>query len=285
MNNHASDDSLKASSTSAMVAIMNLSALNIPGAFSNGYKAYGQYLNSEKLDDMEAHAKENKGRLASMGAGGAASQSTEGARPTTFSRLDPSYLHEGQASEVAAEFEKRSGMSRDEFLHQLGSATDSDLTYEDPDLMQKLDARFNAFTQSIPNEGFRKGLKAAKNMVPASMRQEALNKLASLYNETWKDAPPAANGEAPVFTAANTPVAPASAPAEETPPAERAPASETPAALAGKNGGMLLGIDQDPDALRDLLGSADNSDEGALTIFEKVSRRYRLLSPALIGKR
>ena len=268
-----------------MVAIMNLSALNIPGAFSNGYKAYGQYLNSEKLDDMEAHAKQNKGGLASMGAGGTASSSSEAARPTTFSRLDPSYLREGEASEVAAEFESRSGMSRDEFLRQLGSATDSDLTYEDPDLMPKLEARFNAFTQSIPNKGFRKGLETAKNMVPASLRAEALNKLASLYNETWKDAPPAASGETPMVAATNPPVAAASAPAEEAPPAERVPASETSAALADKNGGMLLGISQDSNALRDLLGSADGNEEGALTIFEKVSRRYRLLSPALIGKR
>ncbi len=144
LNNRGSDDSLEASSNSAMVAIMNLAALNIPGAFSNGYRAYGQYINSEKLDELESKNLRRKNSMASLGAGmtGGANSSTGsggknggGITGTTFSRLDPAFMYKGEANDIASEFEKRSGMKREEFLRHLGSATDSDITFQDPNLL------------------------------------------------------------------------------------------------------------------------------------------------------
>lgn len=285
LNHMASDDSLEASSNSAMMAIMNLSALNIPGAFSNGYRAYGQYINSEKLDNMEAKAISNKGAMASIGsaAASAAQNAAPVARATSFSRLDPSYLYKGESAAVAEEFEKRSGMRREEFLRQLGEATDSDLTWDDPNLMQKLEGRFQKFTNAIPNKDFKKGLETAASMMPAAARSEALGKLASFYSDSWKGLNPA-----PVVAGA-TETAPESAPvatgASQAPEESRAPASvvaEEKIAISSE-AGQLLGINQNSDALKDLLGSADGNDSDS--IFRKVSNRYRLLTPALVGKR
>jgi hypothetical protein len=287
LNHLASDDSLQASSNSAMMAIMNLSALNIPGAFSNGYRAYGQYINSEKLDNMEAKAISNKGAMNSIGSVVAAQAQNAAAasgRATSFSRLDPSYLYKGESAAVAEEFEKRSGMRREEFLKQLGEATDSDLTWDDPSLMQKLEGRFQKFTNAIPNKDFKKGLETAASMMPAAARSEALGKLASFYSDSWK-------GLTPAPVAAGLPeTAPASAPAPVQ--AAQSPAEENraPASVAAEDkmsissqAGQLLGINQNSDALKDLLSSADGNDSDSL--FRKVSNRYRLLTPELVGKR
>lgn len=289
LNHIASDDSLQASSNSAMMAIMNLSALNIPGAFSNGYRAYGQYINSEKLDNMEAKAISNKGAMATIGSAVAAqAQNTAAgsARATSFSRLDPSYLYKGESAAVADEFEKRSGMRREEFLKQLGEATDSDLTWDDPSLMQKLEGRFQKFTNAIPNKDFKKGLETAASMMPASARSEALGKLASFYSDSWK-------GLTPAPVAANLPeTAPASAPVPEQSAQSNSGAEENraPASVVADDkmsissqAGQLLGINQNSDALKDLLSSAEGNDSDS--IFRKVSNRYRLLTPALVGKR
>lgn len=284
LNRLGSDDSLQASSNSAMMALMNLSALNIPGAFSNGYRAYGQYINSEKLDNMEAKAISNKSGMGSIGSAVAAQAQSGAVRATSFSRLDPSYMYKGETAAVAEEFEKRSGMRREEFLRQLGDATDSDLTWDDPSLMQKLEGRFQKFTNAIPNKDFKKGLETAASMMPAAARSEALGKLASFYSDSWK-------GITPAPVASDTPAAPlASAP----PPAQlaqsaneeaRAPASVATEEKAGISfeAGQLLGINQNSDALKDLLSSAEGNDSDS--IFRKVSNRYRLLTPALVGKR
>lgn len=284
LNNLASDNSLRAASSSAMMALMNLSALNIPGAFSNGYRAYGQYINSEKLDNMEAKAISNKGGMASIGSGVAAqAQNSGAARATSFSRLDPSYLYKGESAAVAEEFEKRSGMRREEFLRQLGDATDSDLTWGDPDLMQKLDGRFQKFTNAIPNKDFKKGLETAASMMPAAARSEALSKLASFYSDSWNGLSPA-----PVVAGAPETAAPAETAAvaqpSQTQEDTRAPASVAEETIsAASRAGQFLGINQSPDALKDLLGSADGQETDSL--FRKVSNRYRLLTPQLVGKR
>jgi hypothetical protein len=284
LNNTASDDSLEASSTSAMMAIMNLSALNIPGAFSNGYRAYGQYINSEKLDNMEAHAIANKSSMGSI-ADAVANQTTNtAARPTSFSRLDPSYLYRGESAAVADEFEKRSGMRREEFLRQLGSATDSDLNYEDPDLMKKLEGRFQQFTAAIPNKDFKKGLETAASMLPAAARSEALGKLASFYADSWKGSNPmpVAAGDPQAAPIVSQPATTEASAATEEAPA-RAPASVVAEESLSQSSGMLLGLNQNSDALKDLLSSAEGPDKDS--IFQKISNRYRLLTPSLVGKR
>ncbi|MGZ3695066.1 MAG: hypothetical protein ACXWQO_13010, partial [Bdellovibrionota bacterium] len=66
-NHHGSDDDQDLAYRNAMKAFMNLAALNIPGAISKGYEAYGNYTNSEKLDDLEARTKHLRNNMDSAG--------------------------------------------------------------------------------------------------------------------------------------------------------------------------------------------------------------------------
>jgi hypothetical protein len=296
LNNRGSDDSLEASSNSAMVAIMNLAALNIPGAFSNGYRAYGQYINSEKLDDLEAKNLRRKSSMTSIGAGlvggtnsssGTGGKNGGGITGTTFSRLDPSFLYKGEAAEIATEFEKRSGMKREEFLRHLGSATDSDITFQDPNLLQKVESRFEMFKAGIKNPDFKSGLEKAASMFNPSMRAEAIAKIQAFYDENRGDSGPtttalaqnngdsgASNPLLPVATAETAGKANVMAEANT-----RAPASE---AAMGKS--LFIGISaQNPqDTLKELLNSPSANE--ADSIFKKVSKKYRSLTPGLVGR-
>ena len=91
----------------------------------------------------------------------------------------------------------------------------------------------------------------------------------------------------PAAVAATTPTpAPASSPVPADPAAsaeERAPASTAATASLNHGDGQLLGIGQTSDPLKDQLASADGDDKES--IFQKISRRYRLLTPAISGKR
>ncbi len=279
INNQGSNDSLQEATTSAMVAIMNLAALNIPGAFSNGYKAYGQYINSEKLDDLEARTLQRKNKLTSVGSPGASSAGNNPSaisKTTSFSQLNPSFLYEGNAAEIAAEFERQSGMKREDFLKHLGNALDSDLSFSDPDLLKKLEGHFNSFASAIPNKDFRQGLDKATGLVPGIARNEALTKLANFYADAWGawDSAPA------ILTAENSVAAPIIS--EISPAAARAPAAQgTPNPVATTKSPLsssFLGVGENSqETLQELL---NNSEE---TLFQKVSRRYRTLAP-LLGK-
>lgn len=300
LNNRGSDDSMQAATNSAMVAVMNLAALNIPGAFSNGYRAYGQYINSEKLDDLERKNLQRKGSMASIGQGmvggssgsaaGGNGKSGGGISGTTFSRLDPSFLYKGESAEIAAEFEKRSGMKREEFLRHLGSATDSDITFQDPNLLQKIEGRFEQFKAGIRNQDFRNGLDRAANMFSPSMRAEAIAKIQSFYNEQWQggspSAPVLAQDAGNFMGDPNTKAAPSNAGASSNPsPADKAPqrslASADPQSMEKS---LFIGISpQDSQAaINELFSQAAAGDTDS--IFQKVSKKYRRLTPALTGR-
>lgn len=285
-NNTGSDDSMEAATTSAMTAMMNLAALNIPGAFSNGYKAYGQYINSEKLDDLEAKTLSRKNIMGSVAGGTRGAPSSVTPKATTFSRLDPSFLHKGKAAEVADEFERQSGMKREEFLRQLGAATDSDISYEDPALLQKLEARYNLFTNSVPNKDFRNGLEKASSLFPSSARSEALGRLSAMYFDAWKGG--GVTAAAPQLADANLAPLPSLTPTTNTAtpePAEtRAPASASVAVATNTDAdGIFIGIGgNSQDALKDFLGADDGSENDSL--FKKISKRYRALTPTLVSR-
>lgn len=302
LNNRGSDDSMQAATNSAMVAVMNLAALNIPGAFSNGYRAYGQYINSEKLDDLERKNQQRKGSMASIGhapIGGSAGSSSGGGGKngggitgTTFSRLDPNFLYKGESAEIASEFEKRSGMKREEFLQHLGSATDSDITFQDPNLLQKIESRFEQFKAGIRNQDFRNGLDRAASMFSPSMRAEAIAKIQTYYNEQWQGGSPSAplvatdssgapSGEKGAQAAAS---AAAAANAVENSisekVAQRSPASSGSQSME-KN--LFIGISpQDSQAAINELFSQSAANEND-SIFQKVSKKYRTLTPAMLG--
>lgn len=315
VNNRGSDDSMEAATDSAMIAIMNAAALNIPGAFSWGYKGYGQYINSEKLDDLEARTLKLRGKMNSVGTsivksgggGGGNGDDRKGSDVsgnTSFSRLDPGFLRKGRSAEISEEFEKQTGMPREEFLGHLSSATDSDLSYDDPNLMQKIEGRYQQFKSRIPNEKFRKGLETAETLVPAPMRNEALGKLAKMYSDAWSD-----DGKSPAIASEPATPAPAVVAAQpqmvrpgadpNSPGSFNAPASAVsdssaqdmarkiastdPNYRVERNvAGMFIGIGgkNAQEALNEFLETPSDND----TIFLKVTKRYRVLTPGLLGQ-
>jgi len=315
INNRGSDDSMEAATTSGMNAVMNLAALNIGGAVHWGYKGYGQYTNSEKLDDLEIRTLKLQGKMTTVGqglvkgGGGGGTRQLTGRGPsgvtgnTSFSRLDSGFLYKGQAAEVASEFERQSGMKRDEFLAHLSDATDSDISWEDPDLMQQLEARYQRFKSRVPNEKFRKGLETAETLVPPTARQELLGKFSKFYFDAWKDSPtstpnvaqassidlstpksestnsarPTASAAAPVSSAINS-----ANPSTDGMNRTLASADEPSYKVERKMARMFIGLgsQNSQDTLNEYLANADLAEE---TIFLKVSKRYRLLTPSLSG--
>lgn len=306
LNNIGSDDSMEAATDSVMVAIMNLAALNIPGAFSNGYKAYGQYINSEKMDDVEAKALKRRGSMASIGnnivntaalntAGKNVGQGSGVSGTTTFSRLDPKFLYKGKTNEIATEFERQSGMRRETLLKHMASATDSDLNYSDPNLLHKLEARFEAFKADVPNKDFRGGLERAANMFPHSARVETLDKLSTMYTAAWKGSPQESQSSvASAGTNAPAP-GPASAP-ESTMISTSINAAAVPIQDEKTTGRTIASAPVLKEAAFIGIGSGKNSQEMVNeflstptpsemeSIFTKVSRRYKILTPALLGR-
>lgn len=306
LNYSGSNDSMDAATDSAMRAMMNLASLNIPGAFSNGYKAYGQYINSEKMDDVEIKALRRRSAMGSIGTAGVNTAAMDGiskntsegssisGKPTSFSRMDPSYLYKGKTGDTATEFEKVSGMKRETFYKHLSGATDSDLSYDDPNLLQKLETRFEAFKAEVPNQDFKDGLDKAAALFPHEARVEALGRLSSMYADAWKDVPgQSALAAAPPSTesgaqqALSLPTAPAEFPAvvNATIAAEaangRAPAS---ASNQTDKDGVFIGIagNSSQDMVNEFLSTPTSADTD--TLFVKVSKRYRLLTPALLGR-
>lgn len=307
-NRRGSDDDQDEAYRNAMKAFMNLAALNIPGAISKGYEAYGNYINSEKLDDLEAKTKRLKGLMTSADTAGllsgvtgakglAANDKDSGVSGkktvTTLSRLDPSFMYKGETAAVAEEFEKRSGMKREEFFKHLAAATDAQYTYDDPELYSKLEQRFQAFKASIPNKDFRDGLERAENLVPVAIRQKMLGEAMAFYKDSWKNtgsqmaAAPAAPSTEPSAPNAAVPVtAPSLSMAAEAPKAERAPASAAPEKQGSypDKMGFYIGLKDNPDALKDFM-QASNLMADNETIFKAVSARYRKLTPGLVAKK
>ena len=312
VNHKGSDDDMEEANKNVMKAIMHAAALNIPGAFAKGYEAYGNYTNSEKLDDLEAKTKNLRNSMESITQPGVATAATTSAkaqandksgvsrRATTFSRLNTEYLYKGEMAAVADEFEKRSGMKREELLQHLASATDSGLSFNDPNLLGKLEQRYYAFRDRIPNKEFKAGLEKAEALFPAPMRNKILGEVQAFYIAQWggKDdgsklaaAPPAApdlasagGGAQATAPASPAPAAAGAVTAEADKGAGRSLASVPEAAAsAGQRVGMFIGLSKDSDALKDLLKSANIGGDDD-SIFKLVSMRYRKLTPGLIGK-
>ena len=178
LNKKGSDDSLKLSTTLAMQALMKLSNSDMPGAINKGYDAFGKYQNSENMDDIKSQNNQYKNAMSSVGTSFVSGQSSG---PTSYRRLDPSFLHEGEAGKVADEFEKMSGMKREVFLKNLATAAENPLNPSDPELFKKALARGDIFLQQIPNKEFRAKLERIKNMVPDSLKEGLLAKAVSTF--------------------------------------------------------------------------------------------------------
>lgn len=312
VNDRGSDESLKNSAVFAMQALMDLNATKLPSAMKNGYQAYGKYRNSENLDRLKDLNALNVNSLSSIGA---ETVTLPTKTQTTFRRLDPSFLTQGEAGKVAAEFERQSGMKRTDFLAAMADVSEKKISRSDPQMIDKAFARLEGFIDKIPNKEFRKNLEKNLHVVPETMRRgivaQAVTKLAGFFADAGPigTLPIAANEstvtEKPAATASSAPAVPASAPLaaakEERKPSgaesalgelgQRKPLTPAEKKLKdGKNalaGVVLSAIQvqgQEPVApaaeAKEELASEPALNEP--TIFEQVTKRYRLLTPSIL---
>jgi hypothetical protein len=324
---NGSGDSKDEGVRNAMRALNHLAALDIGGAVHYGYKGYGNYINSQKMDDLDSAAWKSKGSMDSIGspllsgasgngagqngggnpsalgperdpahlpAGSNGAKDASGESSVTSHKLadmDRSFLYRGETGDVAAEFEKKSGMSREEFFNQLANAEASGLSWDDPNLMEKGEALYQRFISKIPNKDYRTNLERAHSLFTLAKKMQIMEEAAAFYKKMrWGDGSPSkvandANGNG--SGAAEQ----AAAAGQGAPDAGRAPASAEPAAvvaakeatdekpkLSKEQMGMYLGLEgSHGDDLKDFIGPDD-------TIFHLVSKRYRKLTPMMIGK-
>ena len=71
----------------------------------------------------------------------------------------------------AAEFERQTGMKREEFLKQMAEISEQKIKRSDPMMIDKALARFEGFLKKIPNAEFRKNAEKSVAMVPNTMRR------------------------------------------------------------------------------------------------------------------
>lgn len=312
VNDRGSDESLKNSAVFAMQALMDLNATKLPSAMKNGYQAYGKYRNSENLDRLKDLNALNVNSLSSIGA---ETVTLPTKTVTSFRRLDPSFLTQGEAGKVAAEFERQSGMKRTDFLTAMADVSEKKISRSDPQMVDKAFARLEGFIDKIPNKEFRKNLEKNLHVVPETMRRgivaQAVTKLAGFFADAGPiGTMPIAMSEStvtekPAATASSAPASPASAPVaaanQERKPSgaenalgelgQRKPLTPAEKKLRdGKNalaGVVLSAIQvqgQEPaapaaEAKEELAAEPAMSEP---TIFEQVTKRYRLLTPSIL---
>lgn len=317
-NAQGSDSSLQTSSIYAMQALMDLAGGKLTGAVKNGYNAYGKYRNSENLDRLKDQNAQLANAMASVDAG--PTLPTERTN-TTFRRLDTSFLHQGDAGKVADEFEKQTGMKRETFLTQMADVSEQKIKRSDPMMIDKAFSRFEGFLQKIPNQDFRKNAEKSIAMVPDTMRRgmvaQAVQKLAGMFADGGASAPSALDSTISELAKNKLPDASATAKAAgssattgaadlakggkdakkdgKDSDATRTPASNgdgsltatlTDADKGGINGGS--GKNGAEGAVAAALAaqggqdgqSSDGSADG-VTIFQQVTKRYRILTPIL----
>jgi hypothetical protein len=277
----------------------------------NGYSAYSKYRNAENLDRLKDEAAARANSLTSLASGPVL---PTGRTDTTFRRLDPAFLNSGEAAKVAAEFERETGLKRGEFLNQLASVSEQKIKRSDPQMIDKAFSRLENFLQKIPNKDFRKNAEKAISLVPDTMRRgivaQAVQKLAGSFADASSATPSGIEGQLSDIALANkagqtpatgsgnagTAVDAGKSDAKEAsgrdPAAVGADAKSTTGSTItgtgnGPRGAGKTGIDGVVSAA--LLESRDQArTEGSLggtdgesTIFQQVTKRYRLLTPLL----
>ena len=309
MQKAASDASLQNATVSAMRGLMDLAAQKRASAIQNGYKAYGQYRNSEDLDVLRMKSRLNFYKAAAkaenvvISSAGKFKVEPLSDYKTSFGRLDPKFLREGEAGKVADEFEKKTGMKRDNLLKIMAKASESQISYSDPKLVDKVIARFEGFLKEIPNDDFRKDVQKTIDQVPATVRTgmiaKGVQKIAEIMAKMPADksdlvakvAPPADTERKP---AASVAVVAEAAPAATapTPASEEESEADRAARQAAATGNVKMlptesgykGLDKESFAKGDMLGSVMQTaleEQKEDTIFKQVSKRYRAMTPQL----
>lgn len=308
VNDRGADESLKNSAVYAMQALMDLNATRLPAAMKNGYQAYGKFRTSENLDRMKDINAMNASSLASIGSEPIAIPKRT---VTSFRRLDPSFLTQGEAGKVAAEFERQSGMKRSDFLTHLAEASEKKISRHDPQMIDKAFGRLEHFIDKIPNKEFRANLEKNLHVVPETMRRgivaQAVSKLAGFFADAGTanalNVAIAEAEKAPAPVAASAAVAAPVAQDERKPAApaavtalgdlgQRKPLTASEKKLKdGKNalaGVVLSAIQvqgQEPAEVAaeepqpELQAAPGESLEP--TIFQQVSKKYRALTPEI----
>jgi hypothetical protein len=214
---------------------------------------------------------------------------------TTYARLDPKFLREGEAKKVADEFEKKSGMSRETFLKKMAIASESSLSADDPNLTQKVMGKFSHFVDAIPNEEFRNKIQTEIDATNPKSRKEMILTGAKHAFE-WLASKGINLGHSVAATAMPIPEsgtsdrAPASA-AVVAPVDESAPRPENPLSSAKKDFSRYMaptdsgfrGVDSEKFGAEGIGGVLQAAvDQEKETIFSRVSRRYQALTPSMI---
>lgn len=289
LNRRGSDQSMEGATTKAMQALMDLSASRVPSAVQNGYQAYGKFRNSENLDDLGYANARNKAAMAAMGQ----SAQLPPFEPTSFRRLNPNFLREGEAGRIAAEFERQSGMKREKFLSILSTVSEKKIDPKDPQMIDKVLSRFESFLAEIPNKEFKANLEKAIKAVPDSARKGVIAKAVAQFANFAGAVSDAIGGSS--GTGASVTASTASASAATSTTAKPEPTSGyqavTGASTTGsantKELGALSGdganINNVPvDGIVQAAINAQNS-EGE-SIFQQVTRRYRIITPSLVNR-
>lgn len=209
-HNNGSNDSLNESYGNALTAVSNFFDMNIPGAVSYGLKAYGQYRNSNQMDDL----RDKNNRLANSMASMASSSVTGGADSSAFgvsrmgtivpgsapgqtyaspyARLDPSFLHQGETGAIAAKLEKMSGMNRDKMLALMADVHARSLSPTDPGFIPWAMKTYKEVTAKMPDEEFRGKLESLggylETAVNSGFAKATLGKFIAMDTKGGKDA-------------------------------------------------------------------------------------------------
>lgn len=308
VNANGSDLSLQSSNTSAMRAILNLADMNIKGAVTNGYHAYGQYRNSENLDYASDMNKLNAISLSTVGSSAESSQlNSFKITQTSYGRLNTNYLYQGEAAQVASEFEQRTGMSRESFQKYMAQAAETQISATDPQMLDKVMNRFQDFAAHIPNAQFRASIEKAINLVPNSARTGLLGQAIAKFDGMFADtsgsgtssdagisssSPPSGTSianaadtannsvNADGFTANGIFVGASLANSDGTNNANRELAS------LDKKSGIAIDVQHaDKNQTSNIFGDALANAGNEPTIFQQVSSRYRSLESKLLARK
>lgn len=303
-NAAGADQSLQTSTTRAMQALIQFSDSDITGAVKSAVRAYGSFKTGEDFDRMR---KRNILTKAGLGSSGTLTVTEEDgaflASRTSYRRLNPEFLGQGEAAKIAEEFEKKTGIKRKDFLEQLANASEAKLYVNDPKLFEKVQADFNAFVDKIPNAEFKAKVKGAVDLIPDLTKNQllatAVQKAVQLAAKTMPSqsdlalvektqiavgAPtPAperavASASAPVSASSVVAAAEPAASSEAKEEDEFAPRTDLSSDQMARTFGRETGDPFLAGVVRAAMGEAKDDD----TIFRIVSRKYRALTPRLV---
>jgi hypothetical protein len=175
--NSGSDKSLESSATRAMQALVHFGSNNLGGAVKEGYRAWSAFKTSEDFDRDRKRSILAKVELSSIESASFTEQEAAFlASRTSYRRLDPKFLMEGESAKVAAEFERMTGIPRRDFLEMLSSLSENKLLVSNPKLASEVSSKFELFLQSIPNQTFRAKVKKTFGLVPDNIKEQLISK-------------------------------------------------------------------------------------------------------------